>query len=128
MRKLIERKKIPKTKGGLPRKKLFTKKKSEYFDKYVASEIEHVRYSMLQQLLGKNKIVLPQSLVEPECLPKKFNALFVKKIETVLVAIPLTDDLKLSNLHKTTLDTFQVFTLSDLRLLLSKNFEQYGTE
>ena len=32
---------------------LFTKKKTEYLDKCVASENKHVRYSMLQQLLEK---------------------------------------------------------------------------
>ena len=56
---------------------LFTKKKSEYLDKCVASENKRVRYSMFQQLLGKNN-VLRQSLGEPECLAKKFNALLRK--------------------------------------------------
>ena len=45
---------------------LFTEKKSEYLEKCVASENKRVKYSMLQQLLGKNNIVLPQSLGEPE--------------------------------------------------------------
>ena len=45
---------------------LFTKKKSEYLEKYVASENKRVKYSMLQQLLGKNNVDLPQSLGEPE--------------------------------------------------------------
>ena len=72
--------------------------KNEYLDKCVASENKRVSYSMLQQLLGKNKIVLPQSLGELECLAKKkFNFFFVKKIETVLVSIPLTNGLNLIN-------------------------------
>ena len=81
-------------------------KKSEYLDKCVASENKRVRYSMLQQLLGKNNVVLPQSLGEPECLAKKFNAFVVKNIETVLVSIPLTNGLELNNSHTTTLDAF----------------------
>ena len=85
---------------------LFTKKKSEYLYKCVASENKSVRNSMLQQLLGKNNVVPPQSLGEPECLAKKFNAFFVKKIETVLVSIPLTNGLKMNNSHTTTLETF----------------------
>ena len=97
---------------------LFTKKKSKYFDKCVASENKRVRYSMLQQLLGKNIVVLPLSLGEPECLAKKFNAFFVKEIETVLVSIPLTNGLELNNSHTTTLYASQVFTLSNLKLLL----------
>ena len=64
---------------------LFTKKKSEYLEKCVASKNKRVRYCMLQQLLGRNN-VLPQSLGEPECLANKFNAFFVKKIEAVLVS------------------------------------------
>ena len=84
---------------------LFTKK-SEYLDKCVASENKRVRYSMLQQLLGKNKVVLPQSLGEPECLAKKFSAFFVMNIETVLVSIPLTNGLELNISHTTTLDAF----------------------
>ena len=79
-----------------------------------------VWYSMLQQLLEKSYVVLPQSLGEPACLAKKFNAFFVKKIGAVLVSIPLTNSLKLNNSHKTTLDTFQVLTLSDLKLLPPK--------
>ena len=35
-------------------------KKSEYLDKCVASENKRVRYSILQQLLSKNYVVLPQ--------------------------------------------------------------------
>ena len=70
-------------------------------------ENKRVRCSMLQQLLGKNNVVLPQSLGEPECLAKKFNASFVKKIETVLVSIPLTNCLKLNNSHKTTWTLFR---------------------
>ena len=67
-------------------------------------------------------------LGEPECLAKKFHAFFVKKIETVISSIPLTNCLKLNNSHTTTLDTFKVFALSDLKLLLPKIFEQYATE
>ena len=70
---------------------------------------------MLQQLLGKNNVVLPQSLGELECLAKKFNAFFVKKIEAVLVSLPLTNGLELNDSHTTTLDNFQVFTLIDLQ-------------
>ena len=98
---------------------LFTKKKSEYLEKCVASENKRVKYSMLQQLLGKNN-VLPQSLGEPECLAKKFNDFFIKKIEAVLVSLPLTNGLELNESHTTILDKFQVFTLSDLQLLLPK--------
>ena len=36
----------------------------------------------------------------------------------MLVSIPLTNGLKLNNSHTITLDTFHVFTLSDLKLLL----------
>ena len=56
---------------------LFTKKKSEYLEKCVASKDKRVKYSMLQQLLGKNNFVLPQSLGEPECLAKKFSDFFI---------------------------------------------------
>ena len=42
-------------------------------------------------------------------------------METVLVSILLTNVSKLIDLHTTTPDTFQVFTLSDLKLLLPKN-------
>ena len=71
--------------------------------------------------MGKNNIVLPQSLGEPESLAKKFNAFFVKKIEIAFFLIPITNCLKMNNSHKTTLDTFQVFTLSNLKLLVPKN-------
>ena len=54
-------------------------KKSKNLEKFVASESKRVRYSMLQELLGKINGVLPQSSVEPECLTKKFKALSVKK-------------------------------------------------
>ena len=99
---------------------MFTKKKSEYLEKCVVSKNRHVRYSMRQQLLGKNNVVLPQSLGEPECLANKFNALFVKKIEAILVSLPPTNGLELNDSHTTTLDSFQVFTLSNLQLLLQK--------
>ena len=61
---------------------------------------------MLQQLLGKNNVVLPQSLGEPECLAKMFNACVVNKIGAVLVSTPLTNGLKLNNSYTTTLDTY----------------------
>ena len=60
------------------------------------NENKRFRYLMLQQLLGKNNL-LPQSLGEPECLGKKFNAFFVKKIETVLFSLLLTNGLKLND-------------------------------
>ena len=41
-------------------------------------------------------------------------------MKTMLVSIPLTNGLKLHNSHTTTLEIFQVFTLSDLNLLLAK--------
>ena len=63
---------------------LFTKKKNEYLKKWVAGENKRVKYSMLQQLLGKNNVVLTQSLWETESLEKSFNAFFSKKIEAVL--------------------------------------------
>ena len=44
----------------------------------------------------------------------------LKKIETVLISIPLTNGLKLNNSHTTTLDAFQVFTLSELKLLYQR--------
>ena len=72
---------------------LFTEKEIEYLEKCVASENKCVKYSMLQQLLGKN-VVLQQSLGEPECLVKNFNAFIFKKIEAVLVSLPLTNDLE----------------------------------
>ena len=75
---------------------------------------------MLRQFLKKNSVVLPEPLGEPECLAKKFNAFFVEKIETVLFSLPLTDDLELNDSHITNLDKFQVFTLTDLQLLLTK--------
>ena len=99
---------------------LFTKKKSEYLEKCFASENKPLKYSMLQQLLGKNNAVLPQSLGEPECLAKNFNAFFVKKIEAVLVSLPLTNGLELNDSHTTTRDNFQVSTLSYFHLLLPK--------
>ena len=37
-----------------------------------------------------------------------------------LVPLPLTKSLKLSNSHKNTLDTFEVFVVSHLHLLLPK--------
>ena len=86
---------------------LFTKKKSEYLEKYVASENKRVSYSMLQHL-GKHNAVLPQSLGEPECLANKFNAFFVKKIEAVLVSLPPTHGFTTSN------------TTSKLQLILPK--------
>ena len=107
---------------------LFTKKKSEYLDKYVASENKRVRYSMLKQLLGKNNVLLPQSLGEPECLAKKFNAFFVKKIETALISLPLIEQFKFEYSHTTTPDTFQVFYNELFEIISTKNFEQYGTE
>ena len=97
---------------------LFTKKKSEYLEKCVASENKRVRQSMQQQLLGKNNVVLPQSLGEPECLANK--AFFVKKIEAVLVSIPPKNALESIGSHTTTLVSFQVFALSKLQLLLPK--------
>ena len=100
--------------------KLFAEKKSEYLGKCVACETKRVRNSMLQQLLGKNNVVLPQSLGEPECLANKFNAFFVKKIEAVLVSPPPMNDLEFVDSHTTTLDSCQVFTLSNLHLLLPK--------
>ena len=114
---------IPKTKNRfmnlvLEYFELLTKK-SQNLEKCAADENKRVRYSMPQQLLGKN-VFLPQSLAGPECLAKKFNAFFVKKIEAVLASILLTNGLKLNNSHTTTLDTSQVFTLSDLKLLLPK--------
>ena len=99
---------------------LFTKKKSEYLEKCVAGKNRRVRYSMRLQILGKNNVVLPQSLGEPECLANKFNALFVKKTEAVLVSLPPTNGLELNDSLTTTLDSFQVFTLSNLQLLLPK--------
>ena len=93
--------------------------KSEYLEKCVASENKRVRYTMLQQLLGKINVVLPQSLGEPECLANKFTAFF-KKIEAVLVSLPPTNGLELIDLHTTTLESFQVFTLNKLQLLLPK--------
>ena len=96
------------------------KKISEYLERSVASENKRDRYSMLQQLLGKNNVVLPQSLGEPECLANKFNASFVKKIEAVLVSLPPTNGLELIDSHTTTLESFQVFTLSKLQLLVPK--------
>ena len=83
---------------------------------------------MLQQLLGENIVVLPQLRGEPECPAKNFNAFFVKKIEAVLVSLPPTNGLELKDSHTTTLDSFQVFTLRKLKLLLPKIFEQYCTE
>ena len=74
---------------------LFTRKKSTDLDKCVASENERVWYAMLQQLLWKSIVFLPQSLGEPECLAKKSNASFAKKIETVLVSIPLKNGFKI---------------------------------
>ena len=38
----------------------------------------------------------------------------------MLVSISQTNDLKLNNSHTTTLDAFQAFTLSDLKLLIPK--------
>ena len=107
---------------------LFTKKKNEYLEKCVASENRLVSYSMLQQLLEKNNAVMPQLLGEPECLANKFNAFFVKKIETVLAPIPLTYCLKLHNSHTTTLDFFSTFYTERFKIASTKNFEQYGTE
>ena len=75
---------------------------------------------MRQQLLGKNNVVLPQSLGEPECLANKCNALFVKKLGAVLVSLPQTNGLELNDSHTTTRDSFHVFTLSNLQLLLPK--------
>ena len=43
--------------GVLAYFELFTKKKSEYLKKCVASEKKRFRYSMLLQLLGKNNVV-----------------------------------------------------------------------
>ena len=54
---------------------------------------------MLQPLLGK-KVVLPQSLGETECLAKKINALFVSKIETALISLPITSVIELKDSHK----------------------------
>ena len=105
---------------------LFTKK-SEYLGRCVASENECVKYSMLQLLLGKNNVVLPQSLRELECLAKKFAACFVKKIEAVLVSLPLTNGLELNDSHTTALDNFKVFTQRFV-ITTTKNFEQYGNE
>ena len=99
---------------------LFTKKKSEYIEKCVASENKRVRHSMLQQLLGKNNVVLPQSLGEPECLANKFKAFFVKKIAAVLVSKPPKNALEQIDSHTITLVSFQVFALSKLQLLLPK--------
>ena len=75
---------------------------------------------MLQQFVNKYNVLLPQSVGKLEFLAKKFNAFFVKKIETVLVSIGLPNDLKLNDSHTTTLDTFHVFKLSHLKLLLAK--------
>ena len=99
---------------------LIAKKRSEYLAKCVASENKSVRYSMLQQILGKNIIVLPQSLGELECQANKFNALFFKKIEAFLVSLPPTKGLELTDSHTPTLESFQVFTLIKLQLLLPK--------
>ena len=68
---------------------------------------KRVRYSMLQQILGKNKIVRPQSLGEPECLAKNFYAFFVKKIETVLVSITIANCFILKNSRTVILETFK---------------------
>ena len=107
---------------------LFTKKKNEYLEKCVASENRLVSYSMLQQLLDKSNAIMPQLLGEPECLANKFNAFFVKKMETVLAPIPLTYGLKLNNSHTTTLDFFSTFYIEQFEIASTENFEQYGTE
>ena len=64
---------------------------------------------------------MPQSLGDPECLSNKFNAFFVNKIEAILVSLPPTNGLELIDSHTTTtLESFQIFTLSKLQLLLPK--------
>ena len=60
----------------------------------------------------KKNVVLLQSLGEPECLANRFNAFFVKKTEAVLVSPPPMNGLELIDSHTTTLESFQIFTLS----------------
>ena len=48
-------------------------------------------------------------------------------METVIISLPLTNGIKSNDTHTTSLDIFQVFTLSDLNCLRDKDQELFQT-
>ena len=96
----------------------------KYIELFTKKNVSLVKISVLSivrcSTSWEKNAVLPQSLGEPECLARKLNAFFVKKIEAVLFSLHLTNGLELNDSHTITLEIFQFLLLSALQLLLGK--------